>query len=481
MAQDTTKNGKAFEYACLSALHAAFSASQHVKVVDSPQLHTARECYETLAPTVRHNMCLAAEAMKRVIVRLEPKLENFRRGDVLTLALQSDSMGQAGDVRDVICMRVGEKWEIGISCKHNHSAVKHSRLSIDLDFGEKWASCPCSSTYFAAVNPVFLGLARLRESARAHGHRALWSDLPDKEGEVYVPILDAFLNEVSRIDQQLGGQLAPRLVHYLLGKNDFYKAIADDANRSTRIEAYNLSGTLGESANGIRSLYGRRKLCLPTRIIELRYKDGSRNTVELTCDKGWQFSFRIHNASSEIEPSLKFDIQLVSQLSSHASVNIDEPWAVAEEPHDRIFETIPETLRFRDYLPLYSLKAACGVLGEGEIVEPEGWVKAEGIGKLDDTMAVVRAIGDSMEPTIHDGDLCVVRKLGAVDYNNRIVLLQRNDRAADPETGGAYLLKKYVHEYGHTFLRSLSGNYPDIPVRADGDISVVAYLHRVLG
>ncbi|RPD37239.1 HaeIII family restriction endonuclease, partial [Candidatus Liberibacter solanacearum] len=28
-------------------------------------------------------------------------------------------------------------------------------------------------------------------------------------------------------------------------------------------------------------------------------------------DGGWNISFRLHNASSKVEPSLKFDIQLV--------------------------------------------------------------------------------------------------------------------------------------------------------------------------
>lgn len=480
MAQDTTKNGKAFEYACLSALRDAFSKSQSIRVIDSPQLQTARGCFESLASSVRHNMRLAAEAMKRVIVRLEPKLEKCSRGDVLTLALQSDMMGQAGDVRDVLCMRVGDKWEIGISCKHNHSAVKHSRLATDLDFGAKWVDCPCSSEYFAAVNPIFRALARQRDDARANGRRALWSDLSDKEGKVYVPILDAFLAEVKRIDRQLDGHLAPRLVHYLLGKNDFYKAIADDLNRSTRIEAYNLTGTLGESANGVRSIYGRGKLCLPTRIIEVRYKDRSRNTVELTCDKGWQFSFRIHNASSEIEPSVKFDIQLVSKLSSHASVNIDEPWMDAEKAHRGVVETVPAMHKFYEYLPLYSLRAACGVLGEGCDVAPEGWVKAVGIGRLDDTMVVVEAEGKSMEPVIHDGDLCVVRKLGAVDYDNRIVLVQRNDQSADPESGGAYLLKKLVKNGDKVLLRSLNGDYRDIEIASSDDIKIVAEFKSVL-
>jgi hypothetical protein len=36
-----------------------------------------------------------------------------------------------------LAIRVLQKWEIGVSAKNNHNAVKHSRLSSDIDFG-KW-------------------------------------------------------------------------------------------------------------------------------------------------------------------------------------------------------------------------------------------------------------------------------------------------------------------------------------------------------
>ena len=46
--------------------------------------------------------------------------------------------------------------------------------------------------------------------------------------------------------------------------------------------------------------------------VEVVYQDNSKTTLFVTLSEGWQISFRIHNASSRIEPSLKFDINLVS-------------------------------------------------------------------------------------------------------------------------------------------------------------------------
>jgi hypothetical protein len=41
------------------------------------------------------------------------------------------------------------------------------------------------------------------------------------------------------------------------------------------------------------------------------FKTSSLNTLSMVMDKGWQVSFRIHNATSKLELSLKFDIQLI--------------------------------------------------------------------------------------------------------------------------------------------------------------------------
>lgn len=119
----------------------------------------------------------------------------------------------------------------------------------------------------------------------------------------------------------------------------------------------------------------------------------------------------------------------------------EKPWSAVP----RVLPEIAPSLHFREYLPLYSLKAACGKFGDGEAVEPLGWVKADIGRKLDDRMFVVRAVGRSMEPKIRDGDLCVMRVLDAKSGGtpDKPVLVQHRD-ATDPETGGAYSIKRYA-------------------------------------
>ena len=83
-------------------------------------------------------------------------------------------------------------------------------------------------------------------------------------------------------------------------------------------------GTLNKPAKNNNPDQEVQILELPTRIVELDFKKNSSTTLELIMDNGWQISFRIHNASSKVEPSLKFDVQLIGQPT--ALFVIDMPW-----------------------------------------------------------------------------------------------------------------------------------------------------------
>lgn len=109
----------------------------------------------------------------------------------------------------------------------------------------------------------------------------------------------------------------------------------------------------------------------------------------------------------------------------------------------RIVDLVPQEEQYTTYLPLYSIKAACGYFGEGEFVEAEGWIKAEGIGRLNRNMFVVQAVGRSMEPRIHDGDYCVFRANAGGSRQGKIVLVQHRNYY-DDDFGGAYSIKEYA-------------------------------------
>ncbi len=319
-----TSNGKAFEYACVIALCEQLNINQKVVVESSPQLSTAQKLYEEIKDEMKDSMDAAARASVRVIKRLEPQLCEANGYEPLYLSLQADSAGIKGDVRDVLCLRKQNGWEIGLSCKHNHRAVKHSRLSDRIDFGKDWLGTPCSEKYFDIVVPLFHELREIRDTSKLKGSPALWADIEDKAEKYYIPILQAFMDELKDIASTSENNIPEKLIRYLLGRYDFYKVITDDKNRTTRVEAINIAGTLARKSGTLKSITNIPVLKMPSQFYHIDFKPGSDNTIEVVCDEGWQISMRIHNASSRIEPSLKFDVNLIS-LPATAHTQI-EPW-----------------------------------------------------------------------------------------------------------------------------------------------------------
>ena len=303
-----TINGKAFEYALLKEFLERLKAVTTVSVVENDPYKNALKCFLSFSEKDRSHYSLVASFAVNFLLDIEPRLSNgISKKDILQLEIVSDKEGQTGDVRDVLAIRSLQKWEIGISAKNNHRAVKHSRLSNDIDFGRKWLGFPCSVEYFNEVKPVFDNLAKLRTASKA---TQKWDTLDDYHTSVYVPILDAFKKELLRLDAENPSVVAEKLIEYLIGNQDFYKVIK--GSNKVEIQAYNLHGTLNLPFENVKPKAKVPKLKLPSRLIEVVYQENSKTTLLVTLNEGWQISFRIHNASSRIEPSLKFDINLVS-------------------------------------------------------------------------------------------------------------------------------------------------------------------------
>ena len=112
-------------------------------------------------------------------------------------------------------------------------------------------------------------------------------------------------------------------------------------------------------------------------------------------------------------------------------------------PELRIEPEVNDEVKYIDFLPLYSIRAACGYFGEGEIVDETGWMKVEGMGKLNRNMFIVQAVGHSMEPLIHDGDYCVFRANPAGSRQGKIVLAEHHNYYV-PDYTGSYSIKTYT-------------------------------------
>ena len=291
MAASQTINGKAFEWATAERLSSLTGAL----VKKSQASEYARSCFEALSPEIRVEMSKAAQSAVEHIYQLE-HLESVEiNGDI---EIAEDKKGQSGDVRDVILPTI--KGAIGISCKNNHDAFKHSRLSGTIDFVSKWglAKSGCTDIYWNDIHEVFVELDGIQKKSNGH---ATWKELADVHSSIYKPLMDAFSNEIIRqsdISPLVSMELCEGMVRYLIGNQDFYKVIRRKSKKVVEIQGFNLSGTLSCS-----------KCKLPSKVVDI--ESVSNSTINIFMDKGYSFSFRIHSAKSTVESSLKLDIRAI--------------------------------------------------------------------------------------------------------------------------------------------------------------------------
>lgn len=205
-----TINGKAFEYALLFEFYERLKNLTKISIIESEPYKTALKHFESFNDKEQSQYRLNASFAVNFLLDIEPRLSNgINDEDILELEIVTDKAGQIGDVRDVLAIRSLQKWEIGISAKNNHRAVKHSRLSNDIDFGKKWLDIPCSAQYFSSVKPIFDNLIQLRKESNA---TMKWSALGDYHSSVYVPVLNAFKEELIKLDEENPGIVAQALI-----------------------------------------------------------------------------------------------------------------------------------------------------------------------------------------------------------------------------------------------------------------------------
>lgn len=311
------RNGKGFEYACLTAIeNACKEAGVQIKQLQSTSLSHAKECFDSLDNQEQSKYDMAANAPISFLLDCEPNLNDADDPSILTIGLQSDSEGEGGDVRDVLLCRTNSKksivdWECGISCKHNHDATKHPRINFrpkakDL-FKTSWApSFSMSQEYFDACQQVY----DLCKEYIAQGKK--WSEVFTEEtiaACVYNPINIGLIKSLELL--KINKQFVNEFFTYCMGTKDFYKIIMQDRDKLTRVTVFNFYKTLGAPSKNIKkSRFKLAALPFPTRIISVAHVSDS--TFHVNFDEGWAFSFRLHNADSIMKVSgLKYDIRLI--------------------------------------------------------------------------------------------------------------------------------------------------------------------------
>jgi SOS-response transcriptional repressor LexA len=138
--------------------------------------------------------------------------------------------------------------------------------------------------------------------------------------------------------------------------------------------------------------------------------------------------------------SLEDSLSNVVRVGERQTVAVDAFTRVL----DRLYTSHVETVAvqpFRTHVPLYSLRAAAGSLGEEMQSDAEDWIPAPAGMKLTPDLFVAHVVGRSMEPRIPDGSLNLFRLNPVGSRQNKILLIERFGLSDDT---ARYTVKRYT-------------------------------------
>ena len=249
-----------------------------------------KKAYEHIDPECREVFSKDALSLLVHILQLEgiPLLESGWSARYL-----GDAAARDGDVRDIVISK-GNR-EVGISCKSNHKAFKHSRISPESSLRVAWRLSPLSDSDRRYVRE----LGRLFDDLESRPFDE-WSDLDARRKQAfYDACIAAFNKEIQRLIGEIGdSEISRGLVRYFLGSKGYYKCVVSE--RGSFLQAF---------------CFGRcavARISFPKRLVALDFPPGRHGVLHMHFDRGFSFSLRLHNASSNYERSLKFDIQALA-------------------------------------------------------------------------------------------------------------------------------------------------------------------------
>lgn len=210
--------------------------------------------------------------------------------------------------------------------------------------------------------------------------------------------------------------------------------------------------------------------------------DPATDTLHLRLRRDWEAVAADEDAEvlEELEDDLAMQARerggaaVLDFLESVASqsIRLTEREAVTVRNFDKTLgdlyrEHVPtQVQRFKTHLPRYSLSVAAGpFLTNQEDITAEEWVEVPADLPIDEYMFIAEIRGESMEPRIPNGSLCVFRRNVVGSRNGRLVLVRNSELADDNQ----YTVKRYKSEKRTTEdgfvqtrirLESLNPEYP---------------------
>lgn len=141
------------------------------------------------------------------------------------------------------------------------------------------------------------------------------------------------------------------------------------------------------------------------------------------------------------------DRSLRHVLRRHEGLPLIPAASVAAKPEPVVVDAVERGEEYSTAVPVHDLAASAGAFGDEQIPTSIGWMRVAASRQLTSDMFVARVVGRSMEPGIPNGSWCLFRQFTAgapppISLDGRRVVVELRN-ATDPDTGGAYTLKRW--------------------------------------
>ena len=231
---------------------------------------------------------------------------------------------------------------------------------------------------------------------------------------------------------------------------------------------------------------------LGARCKELRVKSGY--SLDRIYREGDQLStssiHRLENGDADTQISVFYRYAQVIGVSLQELFNFNLEEKISDKilPYDSENKERPKLS-----VPYYDIKVAAGLFSKDTDIsekEPVGWVKIENHRNLNDFFAT-HVVGNSMEPGIPSGSLCLFKMYRGGSRQNKVFLVRARG-LSDPETNSSYVVKKYKrvtqhddHEHrAQAVVHLISENKAYSPIilmaSSENEIDVIAEFIEVL-